>query len=78
MCWLVPVEKPAAKTMILEDNAATTRAAELWARRQEMKGESGTWMWWTERSRTDEGRVGAAVLYLIAEGWTAFSSYLGM
>jgi hypothetical protein len=34
-------------------------------------------MWWTDESRTDDGRVGAAAVCLNGDGWTVFKSYLG-
>jgi len=34
-------------------------------------------MWWTDGSRTDDGRVGAAAVCLNGDAWTVFRSYLG-
>jgi hypothetical protein len=62
MCWPDPGEKPPVKTIVLEDNAEATRAADLWARRMESTAGSGTWTWWTDGSPTDDGRLGAAAL----------------
>jgi hypothetical protein len=59
MCWPDPGEKPAVKTSILEDDARAKSAAELWVRRMECKVGSGTWIWWTDRSGTDNVKVGA-------------------
>jgi hypothetical protein len=42
MCWQDPGEKPAVKTIILEDDAAAKRAAERWAGRKESEAGSGT------------------------------------
>jgi ribonuclease HI len=78
MRWPDPGEEPAVKTTILEDDAAAKRAAELWVRENEGKAGSGTWMWWTDGSRKDDGRVGAAAVCLNGDGWTVFHSYLGM
>jgi hypothetical protein len=39
MCWPDPREKTADKTIILEDNAVTKRAAELWARKMNTRGD---------------------------------------
>jgi len=75
--WPDPGEKPAVKTTILEEDAVAKRAAEQWAREKEGKSESGTWTWWTDGSHTDDGRVGAAAIYLNREGWTVFRGYLG-
>jgi len=78
MCWPDPGWKPAVKITILEVDAAAKRPAELWARKKECKMGSGTWTWWTDRSRTDDGRVGAAEVWLNGGGWTVFRSFLGM
>jgi len=77
MRWPDPGEKPAVKTTILEEDAAAKRAAERWVREKEGKAGSGTWTWWTDGSRTDDRRVGAAAVCLNGDGWTVFRSYLG-
>jgi len=76
MCWPDPGEEPAVKTTILEDDTVAKRAAKLWAREKEGKAASGTWTWWTDGSRTDDGTVGAAAVCLNGDGWTVFRSYL--
>jgi hypothetical protein len=45
--------EPAVKTTIREDDVAAKRAAKLCERETEGKSGSGTWMWWTDESRTD-------------------------
>jgi hypothetical protein len=70
-------EKSAVKTTILEDDTEAKRAAELWAKEKEGKLGSGTWTWWTDGSRTDDERVGAAAVCQKGDGWTVFRSYLG-
>jgi len=77
MCWPDQGEKPAVRITILEDDAAAKRAAELWAKRKEIKAGSGTWTWWTDGSRTDDGRLGAAAVCLNGDRWTVFHSDLG-
>jgi hypothetical protein len=77
MRWPDPGEKPAVKTTILEYDTEAKRAAELWAKEKEGKSGSGTWTWWTDRSRTDNVRVGAAAVCLNGDDWTVFRSYLG-
>ena len=76
MCSPDPGEKPAVRTTILDD-ATAKRAAELWAQSKESKAGSGTWTWWADGSRTDDGRVGATAVCLTREGWTVFRGYLG-
>jgi hypothetical protein len=63
--------------IIRDDDVAAKRAAKRWARDMEGKAGSGTWMWWTDGSRTDDGRVGSAALCVTTEGWTVFHSSLG-
>jgi len=64
MCWGYPGEKPVVKTTIQEDDAAATRPAELWAKEMEHKSGSGSRMWCTDGSQTDNRRVGAATVCL--------------
>jgi len=72
-----PWKEAAVKTIILDDKVAAQRATKQWARERERKTGSGVWMWWKDGSRTDDGRVGAVVLYINADGWTVDHSYLG-
>jgi hypothetical protein len=55
-----PVEEPAVKTVILDNDVAAKRAANQWVTDKEGKAESGVWVWWTDGSQMDNGRVGAA------------------
>jgi hypothetical protein len=68
--------EPAVKATIREDDDAAKRVAELCEREKEGKSGSGTWMWWTDESRTDDGRVQAAAVCLNGDGRTAFRCYL--
>jgi hypothetical protein len=45
ICWPDPGEKPAVKTIVLENDAPAKRAAERWAGRKEREAGSGTWTW---------------------------------
>jgi len=54
MCWPDPGEKPAVKTIRLEEKTQGKRASERWAKETEGKSESGTWTWWTDGLRTDD------------------------
>jgi len=60
--------EPAVKTTIREDDDAAKRAAKLCERETEGKSGSGTSMWWTDESRTDDGRVRAAAVCLNGDG----------
>jgi len=62
MCWPDPEEEPAVKTILLGDDIAAKTEATRWAREKEAKVGRGGWMWWTDGSRTDDGRVGAAAV----------------
>jgi hypothetical protein len=77
MCWPDPGEKPAVKTIILEDDAGAKRANELWVRRKEREEGSHTWTWRTDQSQTDNVLIGATAVCLNGDGWTVFRSYLG-
>jgi hypothetical protein len=76
--WPDPGEEPAVKTTILEDNTTAKMATKLWARRQENKAGSGTWMWWTHGSPMAEGRVEAAAVSFYRDDCMALSSCLHM
>jgi len=52
-------EEPVVRTTILDTTAAKC-AAQRWARAKEAKIRAGVWMWWTDGSCSDDGRVGAA------------------
>jgi len=77
MNWLAPGEEPVVSTIILEDDTAAKRAAQRWAREKEAKGESGVWVWWTDGSRSDNGRVGAAAVCTHGNQWRSHRSFLG-
>jgi len=55
-----PNEEPAVRTTILDDIAAVKSAAQCWATEKEATVGAGVWMWWTDGSRSDNGRVGTA------------------
>jgi len=57
-----PDKEPAVKTNILDDTAAAKHAEQRWARTKEAKVGTGVWMWWTDGSRSDDRRVGAAAV----------------
>jgi len=62
MTWLAPCEESVVRTIILDDHTATKRAVQHWAREKEAKVRAGVWMWWTDGSRSDDGRVGPAAV----------------
>jgi len=72
-----PGKEPAVRTTILDDTAAARSAAQYWAREKEAKIRAGVWMWWTDGSRSDGGRVGAAAVCKHGNEWRACRSVLG-
>ena len=65
------------RTTKLDDATAAKRAAQRWAREKEAKVGAGVWMWWTDGSRSDDGRVGAAAVCKHGNEWRSRYSYLG-
>jgi len=60
--WPPPGAESVVRTTILDDTTAAKRAVQRWAREKEAKVGAGVWMWLTDGSRSDDGRVGAAVV----------------
>jgi len=77
MRWANPDEEPAVKTVILSEDPAAKREAICWAREREAKEGAGVWMWWTDWSRSDDGRVVATAVCKHGDCWKAFRSHLG-
>jgi hypothetical protein len=77
MRWPRTDEEPAVKRVILSDDAAAKREARRWAGEREAKVGVAVWMWWTDGSQSDDGRVGAAAVCKHRDGWRAFHSHLG-
>jgi len=76
MNWPAPGEEPAVRTTILDDTTAAKSAAQRWAREKEAKVTEGVWMWWTDGSRSDDGRVGAAAVCKHGNEWRSRRSFL--
>jgi hypothetical protein len=60
--WPAPGEGPLVSNTILDDTTAAKSAAQRWARLEESKIGARVTMWWTDGSRSDNGRVGAAAV----------------
>jgi len=43
----------------------------------DMSRQAGVWMWWTDGSRSDDGRVGAAAVCKHGNEWRSRRSFLG-
>jgi hypothetical protein len=76
MSWPAPGEDPGVRTTILDDTAAGQSAAPRWAREKEAKIGPGVWMWWTDGSCSDDGRVGAAAVCKHRNEWRSHRSFL--
>jgi len=75
--WPAPGEESVVRTIILDDTTAAKRMAQLWAREKEATIGAGVWMWWTDGSGSDDGRVGAAAVCKHGNQWRSRSSFLG-
>jgi hypothetical protein len=75
--WLPTGEVSVVRTVILEVAPAAKRAAQPWAREKEAKVGAGVWMWWTDGSRSDDGRVGATAICKDRDEWRSRCSDLG-
>jgi len=77
MSWPAPGEEPAVRTTVLDETAPAKSAAQRWAREKEAKIGAGVWMWWTDGSRSDDGRVRAAAVCNYGNEWRPRRSFLG-
>jgi len=57
-----PDEEPAVNTVIMSEDTAAKTEAIRWVREREARVGAGVWMWWTDGSRSDDGRGGAAAV----------------
>jgi len=65
------------RTTILDDTTAANRTAQHWSRQKEVKIKAVVWMWWTDGSSSDIGRVGAAAVYKCGNQWRSRCRFLG-
>jgi len=65
------------RTTILDDTTGAKKTAQHWARETEAKIGTEVSMWWADRSRSDDGQVGAAALCTDGNRWRSRRSYLG-
>jgi hypothetical protein len=63
--------------MIVSGDMAVKREEIRWEREREAKVGAGVWMWWTDWSRSDNGRVEAATLCQHGDIWKAFRCHVG-
>jgi len=77
MNWPAMCADPVVRTTIRDDTAAAKCAAQCSSREKEPKVIAVVWIWWTDVSRSDDGRVGAAALCKHRDAWRSRRSYLG-
>jgi hypothetical protein len=75
--WPAPGEEPVVRTIILHDNVTAYGASQCWEREKGAKVGVGVWIWWTDRSCSDNSRVGAAAVCNHRNEWKTCRSYLG-
>jgi len=77
MNWPASGEEPVVRTIILDDDTTAKGAMQHWAREKEAIIRAGISMWWTDGSRSDDGRGGAAAVCKHRNEWRSRCSYLG-
>jgi len=77
MVWPAPGEESVVRTIHLDEATAAKTTAQPWAREKEAQIGVGVWMWWTDGSCSDDGRVGAAAVCKHGNQWRSRCSSLG-
>jgi hypothetical protein len=77
MSWLSPCKEPVVTTIILDDTSTAKRAAQHCAREKDAKVSLGVWMWWTDGTLSDDGRVGSVVVRKQGNEWKTARRDLG-
>jgi len=77
MRWHNPDEEPAVKAVLLLEDTAAQRETIRRVREREAKVGVAVWMWWTNGSQSDDGRVGATAVCMHRNCWKPFRSHLG-
>jgi len=75
--WPDPGEESVVRTTILDGTATAKRTSQCWAREKEANIGTRVWMWWTDRSRSDDGRVGAPAVCKPGMQWRSRCTMLG-
>jgi len=73
----IPMRRTSVKTILLDDKSTAKRATQHWAGEKEAKVTSGVWMGWTDGSRSDDSRVGAAAVCKLGDELRTSHRYLG-
>jgi hypothetical protein len=74
--WPPLGEESMVRTTILDDTRAAKSAAQRCARDKEANVRAGLWMWWTDVSRSDNDRVGAAAVCKHGNEWMTRRRFL--
>jgi len=57
MLWQAPGEQSVVRTTILDVTSAPKRTEQPWPRENDAKIGTGDWIWWTDGSHSEDGRV---------------------
>jgi ribonuclease HI len=77
MMWPAPAVESVDRTIIQDDTTTGKRTAQRSVREKEAKIGVRAWMWWTDGSHSDHGRVGAAAVCNHGNQWRSRRSVLG-
>jgi hypothetical protein len=77
MNWQAQGEESLVRTVILHDATTAKRVAQLREKQKEAQVGAEVWIWWTDGTRSDDGRVGAAAVCKHRDEWRYHRSYLG-
>ena len=75
--WPPPGQESVIRTTILDDTTPAKNPAQRWAREKEPNIGARVRMWYTDGSRSDDGRVGAAAVGKHGNQWRSPRSFLG-
>ena len=72
-----PGKEPVVETIILDDTSTAKSDTQCWAREKKANVGEGVCMEWADRSRSDDGRVGAAAVCTHGIQWKTHGGQLG-
>jgi len=75
--WPASGEESVVRTIILDDTTAGKRTAQPWRIEKDAKIGVGVWMWLTDGSCSDDGRVGGEAVCSDRNQWRSRRSSLG-
>jgi hypothetical protein len=77
MNWPALDDDTAVRLTILDDTTAAQTARQRWGRDNESKIGARVWMWLTDGSRSDDGRLGAVAVCKHGNEWRSRRSFGG-